>query len=340
MLHGHGDDLYLYPDIRINFSSNVYNHFSHAALFSYLSGRLEGVVNYPDPTPRQLEQELAGEMGLTPSQVMVTNGATEAIYLVAQTCRDSRSSILVPTFSEYADACRMQGHDVRFIRSLTQLDDAPSHLCWLCNPNNPTGQVFDKEILLNVIKSHADVLFVIDASYAVFTRQPLLTAAEAVLMPNVLLLHSMTKEFAIPGLRLGYLTGASALLHRIARQRMPWSVNRLAQDAGSYLIRHRSDYQLPLDTLLAERQRMATQLQQLGLTTWPSDTHILLCRLPNGMASTLKEHLARHYKYLIRDASNFQGLDVSCFRIAVQTPQENDALLHAIALFLDDSKVR
>lgn len=332
MLTGHGDDLFRYPDIRINFSSNVYNHFEHDGLFRHLASCMTCVTNYPEPTPQSLEAALAACMGLEASQVMAGNGATEAIYLMAQTWRASRTAILVPTFAEYADACRLHGHSVEYIQSLDELGEGVQML-WLCNPNNPTGQVLPRETLLHAIRSHPQTLFVVDASYAVFSREPLLTARECASLPNVLMLHSMTKEFAIPGLRLGFLTGCSALLDRVREQRMPWSVNSLAQEAGLYLLQHRADYLLPLDLLLSERQRMATAFEQMGIATRPSDSHILLCRHPQLPASVLKDRLALEHGLLIRDASNFVSLDAHCFRIAVQTPEENDMLLHAMSQY-------
>lgn len=339
MLHGHGDDLYQYPDIRINFSSNVYSHFNHEALFSYLSEQMSGVVNYPDPTPQRLEAELASVLSLRSEEVIVTNGATEAIYLIAQTFRGSMSYIYSPTFSEYADACRLHAHTIHHTTALDVVQSDSIHprtLLWLCNPNNPTGSVIDKNTLLNIITSRSDVLYIIDASYAVFTREPLLTAAEASQLHNVLMLHSMTKEYAIPGLRLGFLTGNTTLLSFIRSQRMPWSVNRLAQDAGSYLLHHHSTYHLPLDTLLSEAKRVAVTLQEMGIKVYPSSTHILLCSIPSVNVALLKDRLAHSHYILIRDASNFEGLDASHFRIAVQMPEENDILLHALQKEMKD----
>ena len=139
------------------------------------------------------------------------------------------------------------------------------------------------------------------------------------------------KEYGIPGLRLGYLTACAALAERIGLQRQPWAVNTLAQEAGLFLLRHRGDYVLPVEELLEERQRMAAALQQLGVVeVWPSDTHILLCRLRMGNAASLKEYLAERCGLLIRDAGNFEGLDERFFRIAVQSVDEDDALLRGI----------
>ncbi len=334
MLNGHGDDIYRYDDIRINFSSNVYNHFDHEPLFAHLANKLDNVVAYPEPSPVTLEAELAMMLGLQPDEVSVCNGATEAIYLIAQTYRRSKSAVLMPTFSEYADACRLHEHDVCSFYSLDQLPPR-ARLVWICNPNNPTGTVIERDTLLELIDNNSERMFVLDQSYAPFTQKPLITPAEAARRSNIIMLHSMTKEYAIPGLRLGYITAHEAVLNELRLQRMPWSVNQVAIDAGRYLLAHQDDYRLDLDALMSERSRVAEQLQKLGcIDVWQSDTHILLCKLRIGKASALKDYLACEHHILIRDASNFQGLDSTFFRIAVQTPEENDMLIDAIALWL------
>ena len=336
MIEGHGDDAYKYQGIKVNFSSNVYNHFCHEGLFCHLADKLDNVVSYPEPAPTHLEECLAMLLGLQKEEVCVTNGATEAIYLIAQTFRRSQSAILMPTFAEYRDACQIHEHKIRFIYN-SQLDNTchlspvTCQLLWLCNPNNPTGSVLDKDVLVQAIEKEPNTLFVIDASYAPFTEEPLLTAAEACQFPNVLMLHSMTKEYAIPGLRLGYITAHKNLLGEICRQRMPWSVNQVAIDAGFYLLAHSDEYNLPVHELMQERQRVAERLSALGcIEVWPSQTHILLCKLRIGKAAALKEYLATEHGLLIRDASNFVGLDDSFFRIAVQEKNENDTLIKAI----------
>ena len=330
MINGHGDDTYLYKDIRINFSSNIYNQFDHEGLFCHLADQLDKVVSYPEPTPLSLETELAMMLSLRPEQVCVTNGATEAIYLIAQTFRRNKSAILTPTFAEYADACRMHEHQLCNIFTIDEIPERAETL-WLCCPNNPTGTVIPKEELVKAIETHPAVTFIIDASYAPFTQQPLITPAEAVTMPNVIMLHSMTKEFAIPGLRLGYITACEDLLHSIRLQRMPWSVNQVAIDAGHYLLMHQDEYQFDVKALMDEREHTASALQALGvIEVWPSDTHILLCKLRMGRASALKDYLAREEGILIRDASNFAGLDDTFFRIAVQSREENEQLIKGI----------
>ena len=141
MLQGHGDDIYRYKDIRINFSSNIYSHADLSELETHLREMVGMIRNYPEPEPFSLEAVIAHKHDIPADCVLVTSGATEAIYLIAQTFSLQKesytASILHPTFSEYEDACRMFG-----IPPLSAYDAAAHSILWLCNPNNPTGTVF------------------------------------------------------------------------------------------------------------------------------------------------------------------------------------------------------
>jgi threonine-phosphate decarboxylase len=331
MNQGHGDDAYQYGAITSNFSSNIYNKVNHAGLYAHLAETMPAIAHYPEPEPYTLQRALARHLRLDdPACVMVTNGATEAIYLLAQAFAESASAVYMPTFSEYADACRLHRHRVL---PFYRMDDLPSEarLVWICNPNNPTGEVHDKAQLTELIQRRPQTLFILDQSYEPFTLKALFTAREALRLPNVVLIHSFTKQFAIPGLRLGYLTAPAELLRQVSAQRMPWSVNQVAIEAGLYLLQHEADFALDLSALLSEKDRVSQALQALGcVEVWPSDTHYLLARLRMGRADALKQYLATEHGILIRDASNFQGLDAGFFRIAVQTPAENDQLIKAI----------
>lgn len=330
MIEGHGDDLHLFPgSIRSNFSSNIYQHADLSALQVHLASRLNLIANYPEPRPYSLEQLLAEQLQLMPDQVMVTNGATEAIYLAAQLQKGSTSLIPQPTFSEYADACRLFGHHI-----VTE-HPAPD-VCWLCNPNNPTGQVVPKDQLLHRIRHEQHCLFVIDQSYEHYTDQPLLTAAEAATHPNLLLLHSMTKQYCIPGLRLGYVTGAASLLQRLRTLCHPWSVNALAVEAGKFLLRSGAPSAVPpLKPYLAEAQRLRTLLNQMeGIRVAKTQTNFMLAHITPVTATDLKHHLIDHHGMLIRDGSNFPTLDHHYFRVSAQSPEEDDTLIRAIHQYL------
>ena len=336
MIEGHGDDLYKYgKKIVSNFSSNVYNRIDHSGLYQRLNERLSTICSYPEPMPYSLESEIARRDSLTPRQVCVTNGATEAIYLIAQVFQGRISAVLGPTFSEYADACRVHRHKVKPFYSLDALPE-DAELVWICNPNNPTGEVRNKEDLKALVDSHPDKLFIFDQSYEYFTLKSLLGIKEAASFPNVILLHSMTKQYAIPGLRVGYFTASEGLTDDVRCRRMPWSVNSLAIEAAKYLLEEGDGISADIPQLLAERERLTNLLLATGmLEIWPTDTHYMLIKLRMGKAAALKDFLAVNHGILIRDASNFEGLDERFFRIATQTPEENDKLVKAISEWME-----
>ena len=340
MIEGHGDNLYKYSrPIIANFSSNLTNWIDATPLKIYLREHVgETVSTYPEPQPYTLEALIAETLYIQPDQVCVTNGATEAIYLIAQSFARGCSAVLQPTFSEYADACRIHGHRIISIFRLPENGKLPKdvQMLWLCNPNNPTGLVIDKNQLAQLAGNNPHVMFIIDQSYESFTRKQLFTAREVTGMSNVLLIHSLTKRYLMPGLRLGYLTGSASLLHHLRTHRMPWSVNSVALLAGMFLLKHPETMPFDLPACLEETSRLQSLLRQTRcIDVWNTDTHFMLAHLRTGNASALKDYLIEEYGLLIRNASNFEGLDATYFRISTQRPEYNTLLLNAIKQWLE-----
>ena len=143
MIKGHGDDAYQFEDIRINFSSNIYSHADMSALKEHLCRHIHVIDSYPEPEPFSLERLIAEQLGIPADCVLVTNGATEAIYLVAQMVAPQIGSFILdgPSFSEYADACRLYGLSSRSEDGNLATRENKDTILWLCNPNNPTGRV-------------------------------------------------------------------------------------------------------------------------------------------------------------------------------------------------------
>ena len=335
MLRGHGDDGYAQPtEIKHDFSSNVCREALPERLLEHLRQGLEGLSHYPEPASESLRATIARREGVTPASVLVTNGATEAIYLAAQAFPKRISYVLQPTFSEYADACRLYGHQLRSIRRLDEVGEDAS-MVWLCNPNNPTGTVIPREALLELVVAHPKVIFVVDQSYEAFCREPLLSVSEAAGYGNLLLLHSMTKQYALPGLRLGYLTGAEQLVSKVERMLQPWSVNVLAQQAGMFVLEERFKRKekrgaMFADEYLRETQRLWAAVAEIdGMEPLPTTTNFFLVRLERPCGGELKAWLAER-GILIRDASNFEGLDGHYIRMATQRPDENNLLIEKL----------
>lgn len=321
MIQGHGDDIYQYTGIRTNFSSNIYAHQSHQALMDFLAAQPQLIDYYPEPEAWSLERLIAERLSIEPANVIVTSGATEAIYLVAQTF-PLRAVIPTPTFSEYADACRMFGRE----------EGGESTMLWLCNPNNPTGEVYDQTYIDRMMAEHQ--LVVLDQSYEHYTPQHVMSAQEGCRTARCVQIHSMTKTYGVPGLRLGFITAHEQLTARIREKLRPWTVSPLAIEAGKYLLAHDELICLPD---FDEAQRLRQRLQEIeGVEVMPTQTNFMLCRLTCGTAAALKDYLARRHGILIRDASNFEGLTPQHFRIAAQRPEENDALVEGMKGMTND----
>jgi threonine-phosphate decarboxylase len=352
MIEGHGDDRHRYgPEtaIRADFSSNIPGGIDHSALRAHLASRLHVIEHYPEPEPLTLEGELADSVGLSPREVVVTNGATEAIYLVAHLLARSATggetsgpaAIVEPTFAEYRDACRLYGGGVEPL-SIADPYDPPAgcRSVWCCNPNNPTGRAWERDRLLAAIDSRPEVTFVVDQSYEAFTLRPTISAAEARARHNLIVIHSMTKRYAVPGLRLGWLTAPESLCVGVRRLRMPWSVNALAIEAGRFLLREGVGG-FSLRAMLDEAARLARAIECTGVFAHQyTDTHFMLVEIAPGAgvdtgadadtAAGLKEWLVIREGILIRDAANFRGLTPRHFRVAAQSAAENDLLIDAL----------
>lgn len=337
MTEGHGDDLYRYGGkVRHNFSSNIFARADHSALMAHLASCGTKIAAYPEPEPYTLEAELASAAGIGARSVMVTNGATEAIYLIAMMMSGLRAAILAPTFREYQDACRLHNVAITFFSDMESVPDA--EVIWICNPNNPTGRRIDPRIILDMAAHRPETVFVIDQAYADYLTLPVISPAEAVAAGNVILLSSLTKRYSIPGLRIGYAIGAAGLLDRLRTLRMPWSVNALAIEAALWLLRHRSDYTIDAPALHAEAMRISRSFEAIGIKCEPTDCNFLLARLPDRTAAELKDWLVERHGLLIRDASNFETLTPGHFRVAAQSQEQNDLLINALRQWTDLSQ--
>ena len=340
MIDGHGDDRYRYDDlVKMNFSSTIFQHADHSALKEYLMKHFDVVTNYPESQPRQLEKLIAKQLDITPESVLVTNGATEAIYIIAQLLRNKCSIIPQPTYSEYADACRLNKHLITYESNDDMTTLPKDRVYWVCNPNNPSGNVLKKGFVDYVVRRSPRYTFVIDQSYGTFTKEPLLEAHEVQGLPNVILIHSLSRKYSVPGLRLGYITAHPSTILLLRTLRYPWSVPALSIEAGKFLLQHGQPAVSDVNAYLAETQRLRSELRKIeGMRIFDTKTNYMLCDLNSTTGAELKSYLINEHGMLIRDCYNFYGLSRGYFRISAQQPEENDALIAAIQQFVEENK--
>lgn len=341
MINGHGDDAYNYSgNIVGDFSSNIpYRHHGES-IARHLKETLSSIHHYPDPHARELCEALHAFHNLSDGvDILVTNGSAESFYLLAHLFAGSKSLITYPSFAEYEDACALYKHEMDFIPvdQLMSIHIRGYKTLWCALPNNPDGYIIPIDNIRWLCESYPDTYIIVDNAYGDLCP----TSGDLVSLhsdyPNLISIHSLTKTYAIPGLRIGYTIASSKLLSRLHPYRMPWTVNSLALSAGLFIVKHHESLRPDAEALCAKSQELQMRLASIdGLEVLPSSCNFFLCRLQKGSASDLKSYLVQHHGLLIRDASNFRGLTPRHFRVSVQTSALNERLYQAIVQYLQN----
>lgn len=342
----HGGDIYsarmhMQGEI-LDFSANLNPLGLPEGVRRVLAGSADAYAHYPDPLCRELCAAIAAHEGLPQERVLCGNGAADLIFRLCQALHPRRTLTLAPTFAEYEQALRAVGSEVErhylkeadgFCLTETILERLTPglDLMFLCNPNNPTGQVTDpglmEEILLRCEQN--GILLAVDECFVDFLDEPGRHTLRARLgqSRNLLILRAFTKIYAMAGLRLGYcLCSDGALLERMAGCGQPWSVSVPAQLAGVQALREHEYLKESAALIRCEREYLRQGLLSLGFHVMGSQANYIFFRSP---VLDLRGKLEQK-NILIRSCENFSGLDGRYYRIAVRTRRENGLLLAAL----------
>ena len=340
MIHGALDHaelatLGLHPDDVCDFSSNI-NPFGPPESVRTAVANVD-LASYPDRSCYQLRLALAEYHRCSPEHLLVGNGSNELIHLIARALLDSGDTALVvePTFGEYAHATQLAGGVVvsqpfpDHIEMLcTAVKDYKPRLVWMCTPNNPTGQTIDVEGVIALAEAcvDSDTLLVLDRAYHAFERDadPLHDPLDPLRLPHVLRLHSLTKSYALAGVRLGYLLADSALIKQIAAYQPTWSVNSIAQRAGVAALSDQAFLRDTMPLIWQGSDYIVEEMTKLALPIVRHTMPFMLVKTGNG-AQVRMAFLQRGFA--VRDCASF-GLP-AYVRISPQRPETNQRLIGA-----------
>lgn len=353
MIFGHGGDIRTLahragcrPDELLDFSANVNPLGPPDGLRQAVSRSLGDVVDYPDPNCTALRERIEDMFSISPDRVVCGNGSTELIFALPGVLGVKRAVMPAPCYVDYETAVKRAGVKADFILSGPETGFAldPEQLgknlsgkemTIIGQPGNPSGTLCDPDMLLSIAGGHPDTFFVVDEAFADFAE-----GYESLVrhdLPNLIVLRSMTKFYAIPGLRLGYAVASSEMAGRIRGALPPWSVGSLAQAAGIGVLEDRAYAEKTRKTVSRLRESLSRALSAFGgLTVFPSAANYLLVRLDKKALTApvlSRRLLSRHIA--IRVCDNYRGLDDTYFRVAVRTEEENRRLLSAMADALD-----
>jgi L-threonine-O-3-phosphate decarboxylase len=297
------------------------------------SGAIHSISNYPDPNYINLRNAIAKYHNISPEWVLPGNGAAELLTWAGRDLADLVSvNLIVPAFSDYFRALRTAG---AVIATVTQLQGkgGQDRGILINNPHNPTGKLYQRHDLISLLDDYK--LVVIDEAFMDFLppdqTQSLIADIEK--YPNLVILRSLTKFFAIPGLRIGYAIAHPDRLKRWQGWRDPWSVNCLAERVAIACLADVEFQQKTLEWLPRSRSHLYAGLNQIpGLEPQMGAANFLLVKLtnPERSAIQLRDALLQHSRILIRDCQSFAELGDRYFRLCVKTSADHEQLFAAI----------
>ena len=325
----------------LDFSANVSPLGLPQGVADAIVAALPTADRYPDPLCRELRTALSRAEQLPEPWILCGNGAADLIYRLVWALKPRRALLPVPTFAEYAAALESVGCEVKrktlheaddfavteaFVQAVNQSID----LVFLCQPNNPTGQITPPELVQRLVRRCADcgAVLVVDECFLDFLQQRDALTAKPLLQtaPNLVILKAFTKLYAMAGVRLGYaLCSNTALLAKMQAAGQPWGVSSLAQAAGAAALRETA-YADAVRALIADqRPKLAAGLRALGLQVIEGSANYLLFRAPETLGAALQQR-----GVCLRSCGNYPGLSAGWYRTAVRTAPENEQLLQTM----------
>ncbi|MDR1356769.1 MAG: histidinol-phosphate transaminase [Tannerellaceae bacterium] len=295
---------------------------------------------YPDPAHLRLKNRIAQIKDIAPEHIFLGNGSDEAIDLVIRAFCEPRLDNIVaiaPTYGMYEVAAGV--NNVEYVKAPLRenfsLDAAAlldavtkrTKVVFLCTPNNPTGNLLEREEIYCVLK-HFGGIVVVDEAYIDFSASPSLTR-QLLSHPNLIVLQTMSKAWGAAGIRLGIAFASEAIIGVLNKIKHPYNLSRLAQDEALRILSREEFMQEKLALILSERSRLEDALAKFAFVrrVYPSDANFILVKVDDANATY--NHLANR-GVIVRNRSGIPMCE-NCIRITVGSPKENDALLKALS---------
>ena len=325
-------------DFYLDFSANINPLGISDAVRKALIENLDGIVHYPDPNATVLKNSLIQRYGVASERLVLLNGAAEFFYLYCNVTRPARVLIVVPSFSEYERATLSTGASIEYfflreednfqldVQKLFAKVTAEKFDCLIIGrPNNPTGNL----ISLDAIKKFSRAVNVVaDESFIDFRA---IESARELVNKKISVVQSLTKIFAIPGLRLGFAVVEENLAQRLNFAKDVWNVNFLAQKAGVVALADEKFLQDTRIWLDAEKKYFVDKLKELpAVKVFEPTVNFVLIKLASKELANFAVKKLRDEKILVRSCGNFVGLDERFLRLAIRRRSENDLLIDTL----------
>lgn len=340
----HGGDIYNHKNV-LDYSANINPLGISDKVMEAAKNGIAMSIHYPDIACRKLCKEISKAEKISKNFILCGNGAADLIFSFVIAVKPKKALLIAPTFAEYEAAlktvsCHITYYDLKEKNDFIVQDNIidciteETDVLFLCNPNNPTGQLTDKELLIKIANrcKENNCYFIIDECFNDFLDYPEKVSMKSELYnyPNIVILKAFTKMYAMPGLRLGYcMSRNSFLLEKMEAVTQPWNVSIPAQEAGIAALKEKKYVEKTKKLIKEERAYIIKELENMGICVIGSKANYIFFYCENDLyKACLKKHI------LIRDCSNYSGLKKGYYRIAVRKPEENKILIQVLKSIL------
>lgn len=325
----------------LDFSANINPLGPPGWLRAVINSKISSLAHYPDTECKALARAIAGRYGCGENEVMVGNGSSEILHLLPKILGAKRAVVPVPAYIDYAAASESAGLSVKkiflgeddgFVPDLKVIGSVLEErdVVFICQPNNPTGVMYDADGIRNLANENPGTFFIVDEAFIDFVD-----GADSLTRNrpgNLIVVLSFTKIYAVPGLRLGAAIGAAGVIDKLRAAQPCWSVNTIAQAVGEAALNDAAYLEETRKRVGELRERLRGEIASIpGLTVYPGKANYLLIRMDSGKIDA--RELARKalaHGIAVRVCDNYDGLDARFFRVAVRTQEDNSRLVRTL----------
>lgn len=333
-------------DVRVRLNNNESPYPPPATFVDELAAAVRKIPlnRYPERTNRSLRRAVAEVAGVGEGQVFAANGSNEVLQtlLLAYGGGERRALAFSPTYTLHAQISRVTGTPLTAFPRTPDLCAGPEvvesalaqvdpDIVFFCHPNNPTG-IAEDPAAVRIAATGGTRLVVVDEAYVEFASTSMLGLVDD--HPNVVVVRTLSKAWAVPSCRIGYLIGAEELVRSLEAAELPYHLGALSQEAGRLALMYEADMRRRVEEVVGERDRIVTTVAEMdGVDVWPSEANFVLIRPQVEPGAVWRGLLDRGV--LVRDFSSREDLP-GCLRVTVGTRDENDVFLAALGPVLDE----
>lgn len=330
---------HMQESVLYDFSTLQWTGVSLDHMYGHLISNIGLISHHPEREAETLSRLLSRRLEVKESQIIITEGATGALHLVASSHRGARSLLLTPSYMEIRHALDRSEHqitEVRDVRDLSKLEVTGQDYVWLSTPSSPDGRTYSRRSLLTLVRENPEVIFAVDVTMSAYLLEDTLKPNDVRKYRNLVVISSFSKSYNLAGLRVGYLAATTDLCDRLRKNLIPRSVSSIALEAARYVLLHPATFTIPIRKWHRESRELQQELEKIdGIEITGSSVPFFVMTLRDHSAEEIAEYLYEHHHILVGTAKMDIDLQPNEVRICALPKYElNHKLTQAVRAYM------